>query len=507
MNTRKQGFGIWTAPAFHPIALAVYPILLLYTSNLDKVPAAHVVRPLAVAVLGTLAFLAVLRAIGGNWGKAALLTSFTVIAFSLGWSMVAQRLLHALAYELHIGLRYLFALYVALVASVILCGLLIRFRGEKLNTFASVIALLLIVMNTGVLIKNVVFSTQTVDYHLEVPVEIPENFAREGEAPLPDVYFIVLDAYGRQDVLQRVFQFDNQPFIDAMATRGFHTIPESTSSYSWTNLSLPACLSMEFLERIYPDKATFNEINTRAFYQNNVVLRSFQRLGYAVAATHTNDPLTSPGTEFDYILEYDHEGFYLSRFELKLLESTPIPRILRAFGIQVGHAEWRKNILFNLENMHVTAAHFEDKPVFTQAHIISPHEPFVLQADGSPLEANLAFSLVARPELDPPFEEMARLYRDQVQGLNYHIEKMVDRILEHSETPPVIAIVSDHGPPLQSYYGQGRRDTLMMLALPGLAPGSGPTRMNLVQLFPYIFREVYGLDVPMPEVPDELFLP
>ena len=47
----------------------------------------------------------------------------------------------------------------------------------------------------------------------------------------------------------------------------------------------------------------------------------------------------------------------------------------------------------------------------------------------------------------------------------------------------------------------------MMLSLPGLAPGTGPTKLNLVQLFPYIFREVYGFDVTMPEVPGELFLP
>ncbi len=45
----------------------------------------------------------------------------------------------------------------------------------------------------------------------------------------PDVYFLVLDAYGRSDVLKEVIGFDNSAFLDRLERKGFFVARRSTS--------------------------------------------------------------------------------------------------------------------------------------------------------------------------------------------------------------------------------------------------------------------------------------
>jgi hypothetical protein len=49
-------------------------------------------------------------------------------------------------------------------------------------------------------------------------------------AQTPDVYYIILDGYGRQDVLQREYGFDNSEFINALQSRAFYVARRTTQS-------------------------------------------------------------------------------------------------------------------------------------------------------------------------------------------------------------------------------------------------------------------------------------
>jgi hypothetical protein len=123
----------------------------------------------------------------------------------------------------------------------------------------------------------------------------------------------------------------------------------------------------------------------------------------------------------------------------------------------------------------------------------------VFDAEGNAANPDTAFSLTARPGMDPPFEVLARQYIDQVQGLNRHVLEAVDRILNTADSPPVIAIVSDHGPPLHSEYGAGRQAVLMLIHTPDSA--APPDDINLVELWPWILRTQLGLPAEDPAPP------
>jgi hypothetical protein len=83
-------------------------------------------------------------------------------------------------------------------------------------------------------------------------------------------------------------------------------------------------------------------------------------------------------------------------------------------------------------------------PKFVFAHIVIPHPPFVLDAEGNPVEQEGAFTL-NNPDAKMPFEERAVKYLDQVRFVNRETEAMVRRILSVSEVPPIIIIQADHG--------------------------------------------------------------
>src|SRR5690606_2778066 len=58
-----------------------------------------------------------------------------------------------------------------------------------------------------------------------------ENFAGVAltdETP-PDIYLLVLDGYGRADVLADMYDFDNTPFLELLTSQGFQVAPQATA--------------------------------------------------------------------------------------------------------------------------------------------------------------------------------------------------------------------------------------------------------------------------------------
>ena len=69
-------------------------------------------------------------------------------------------------------------------------------------------------------------------------VAADEYLKKNDSQTLPTVYYIILDGYARQDVLQEKYQIDNTPFIDFLKQKGFYVAEQATSNYKSTALSL-----------------------------------------------------------------------------------------------------------------------------------------------------------------------------------------------------------------------------------------------------------------------------
>ena len=77
---------------------------------------------------------------------------------------------------------------------------------------------------------------------------------------LPDVYYIILDGYGRDDSLLEIYNYDNSSFLDNLSDLGFYTANCSRSNYAKTRLSLTSSLSVVGIHtiRLIPPSAAIN---------------------------------------------------------------------------------------------------------------------------------------------------------------------------------------------------------------------------------------------------------
>ena len=102
----------------------------------------------------------------------------------------------------------------------------------------------------------------------------------------PDIYFIILDRYPSAETLREIYGYDNAPFIDALADRGFAIADDSWAAYWKTAFSVLSTLRMdhldgaELLEEDGPrDAPTFNPL-FRALQGHLPVPASLKAIGY-----------------------------------------------------------------------------------------------------------------------------------------------------------------------------------------------------------------------------------
>jgi hypothetical protein len=80
------------------------------------------------------------------------------------------------------------------------------------------------------------------------------------------------------------------------------------------------------------------------------------------------------------------------------------------------------------------------------AHIVSPHPPFVFDAQENPIQPSRSYSMNDGDDYAGTWEEYQQGYAGQVQFVNRMLEKTIDAILAKSSRSPVIIVQGDHGP-------------------------------------------------------------
>jgi len=507
VETKPHRSSVLSRLVLHPFLFALYPVFAQYAVNTGDIGVADLVRPATTVLLVAGVFVLAARVTTRHWTKAGVLASILILGLFVLWGTFVKDLFLRVSDLYDVKVRYLFLAYAGIVGAALLVVALLRREGQSATKFLNVVAGALVVMSLGQAVMHLgaapapAPSAEAVKQTASPVEQVSLPAAVSSAGRLPDVYFIVLDGYLRADALKEYYDFDNAPFLDAMRQRGFFVAEQSHTNYDYTTRSLPACLSMDFLEHIAAEHGLddIDQLSTFDLYKNARVHDWFRGFGYLLASFTTGFRFTDPGSEFDIVMTYRAPWWEPTRFEILLLDFTPFLRILRYAGVDFGHAEWYRRLMFNLEHMHTPAAEHPDQPVYVQAHIVAPHPPFVLRADGAMAEPAGVFSLVAAPDVSQSPRALARLYIEQIQGLNQHVLRMVDTIMSTAQVPPVIAVVSDHG---VDYLGNpSMRCNITLLYLPGVDQTTLPHDLNLVHVFPLILNRVFGQNVPMPPEP------
>src|SRR6478735_2344422 len=213
------------SPWLYPFLVAAFPVLFLYADNITRVTLHQIWQPLGIAFLLTAFIFALSLLIFRNARKAGLFTAAAVAFFFLYRpSFVTLQEMPALvklSLNRHRQLAAIFLLVLGMIAFLLLRN---KKPFLKLTYVLNVTALFLILPSVFTIswqaIKKISGESKLQKQVLKTK-PLPAN--------APDIFYIVPDGYARQDVLQTVFNYNNQPFLNALKARGFYIASQSTS--------------------------------------------------------------------------------------------------------------------------------------------------------------------------------------------------------------------------------------------------------------------------------------
>jgi hypothetical protein len=285
----------------------------------------------------------------------------------------------------------------------------------------------------------------------------------------PDVYFVVLDGYGRDDVLQEKYGYDNREFLTRLRRDGFVVAQHSASNYAQTHLSLASSLNMCYLDelrRVVGDQS-MTRIPLLRLIAENRAARLFREAGYRYVTISTG----YLDTQLRRADAYYPGSLPLSQFSMTLLGGTPLAAWPR---FQYDVYRRRLNEAFDRLSQLATDPH----PLFVVAHITIPHHPFVFTGDGSPVTPARRFTfaddVVYYRRNDETRGEYVSDYLDQLKYVNAKVTEALRAILGRNGAPPVIVLQADHGPSLD-WNDPANVDTKERMAIFNayLLPGKG----------------------------------
>ncbi len=419
----------------HPLLLSLFPVLYLFSRNTDLLNVTDVLGlGLVLLVVGVVAW-AGLGWLLGDSGKAALVVSLSVLFF-FGYSS-----LHDLG--AYLGIKWLqrdqilFPVVVVCYGGLLFGLLRTRRSLEALNQGVNVFAVVLV----GLSLFNAIYFKWQDPTLAQNPLLEPADLAAPVQpvAEAPNIYYIIVDAYARQDVLQKRYGFDNADFIGFLEEQGFAVASDGFSHYSQTALSVASTLNMAYLNETFGslDGVTTSMLGAAAMIKHNRLMHRLKGYGYHTIAFQTGYHLTEMYTA-DTVIESD-DWFTGQALSDLLIHMTPIAGV---FGNRLrkrfGHRWQRDRVLRIFNDLPETTAY--PAPRFVFAHLVIPHPPYIFRADGTFDPPDGPFLLAS------PYDRASDpRYVEQLQFVNAQLRTTLTRLIAQ-DPEGIIVLQSDHGP-------------------------------------------------------------
>lgn len=419
--------------AIYPFLFALAPLVNVYNEYFPQYPIRDTYRSIAFAAAGTLLLVLFWRLVLRSWEKAGLVSTFFLILFS-SYGSALQLISNRFPGSLFSRVNVLMAVWV----SVLIVGTwaLIRILRQTtlLTRLFTAMGILLILFNIAeisykALAQTKIASTPVVHAEAGNPTDV----VKAADNP-PDVYYIILDGYGRSDVLKEIFQLDNSSLITYLQQKGFYIGSQSYSNYAQTILSIMSSLNIQYIDQFVPFRNdSSGDYDLNPYLQHNYVMEFFKQRGYTTCAF---DPGFS--IQVRNVDVFIPRNVQLNVFELLASRNTMGVIFDEALGREL-YAIDTRNELENLKTI------IDDPgPKFVFAHILNPHPPFVMAHDGTVLR-DMPFSYEDASEFPGSDEAYSLGYSEQVKFLENQIRDVVDRILAKPGARPIIIIQGDHG--------------------------------------------------------------
>lgn len=294
----------------------------------------------------------------------------------------------------------------------------------------SLVLVVLIGFNSLVLIDN--RRAVSVPDQFQPPDGIPQIDGEFVPNNRPDIYYILLDGYGREDVLLETAGFDNSEFLGRILDQGFAVAELPTTNYNFTAYSIPSALNMGYIELEDVNHAFWRYqqgsiLNPDQLIQNSTAGEIAAKIGYKVRGI---DASTSKLKKDAFPLFGPFSGL--------LRDLTPLKIDLWQFNYFWVRQLAGRNLA---DNMSRLLSVIEDpEPNLTFLYVGAPHPPFLYDRKGE-------FQIGAGTQQQGWRPESK--YIEQLEYVNTLVENLVGTIIQDSDEEPVIILTSDHGPHFQ----------------------------------------------------------
>jgi len=463
---------------FFTFLFPIATVFLLASNNLGQIQLDVIWRPMlysflltaAIFLLSLLAFRDLLR---------AGLFSFTLTLFGLTYGHFYDIMRDRVIGDWVIGTHFYMLILWGLLLLIAIYFVVFKVKPRTTLSLIFNVAVLILTIFQVIKITTYQVNAQIINHRLS---SSEENTLLEPGNPnkMPDVYYIILDKFARSDVIEDVYGYDNSEFINALENIGFYVPKCSRSNYAFTVMSLASQLNMAYVEDLTDEPSLET---TRSLIQNNLVHQAFEEIGYTTIAFDMGFSWGNMKESDYYFDEYprDIQTWSLTPFEITYIKGT-LGVLLFERNIDLGEQITLSDLERKAERTLLILDVLPEipkmpGPKFIHAHIISPHPPYLFNADGT---------------LNPDAEEISASqgYPEQLRFLEPRLLDIVQQIIDQSNIPPIIIIEGDHG-----FVKKHVTSNFMALYLPDGGAEGLYDHMTMINVFPHIFNTYFGTDL------------
>ena len=494
---------------FHPILVALFPILIVYSQNVGRVDVEELILPVILLVIFAISFYYGLKFVLKNPFKASIIVTLVLI-FLFSYGHVYYLLNDVSIDGFDIGRnRYLipaFTIVLGVSLFFIIKSNRIFDNATSIMNVISIVFLMVAISNIGFVAAEYAncenCENQEIFYEGKDFTKFfePHKFFITDNQKLPDVYYLILDEYARNDALLEYHDFDNSEFKIFLEGKGFHVADDSFTNYPMSIQAIPTVMNMNYInflaDEIGSDVRNFEPLIGKDFglYSNNMVIKNFKDMNYKIITFNTFS-LTHYENKLSDKIFCDRD---ISLLDNKLIDVLARTSIFGYYVERWAEAELRQVTLCAFDEFGNAGKVF-DEPVFVWAHVMLPHPPWIFGPNGEEITPGKPLLITDNPEFRDAGWEPKLQYTQQVEFANKKTTEVIEKILENNQNS-IIIVQGDHGTAWDLNWKEPTRDDAWQrlrnfdaIYFPDeVKRDSLSDDRTLVNTFRTVFNEYYG---------------
>lgn len=450
-----------------PLLFSVYPVIFLYTHNIELLTLGQLQGPLLIAILLAALTFIVWKLILNENIKASL-AAIGVLVLFWNYALLFSGINDFFKLNHWHVLPLLLFIYGNLV--YLICILSKRFDFDNLHKIVLAVVSVLIIFNLINMIPEEIKKYQ-ITAQKEVHQEIGKKTVSKN---YPDIYLIILDEYASLDTIKEEWGYNNSTFGQFLKDKGFYVTEKSEHRYLRTTMSVPSLLNVEYmtpsfskndiLSFLFQKKkpkgtSSFEELKKISStdqinkWNNNYLINFLKLKNYRITTLEgiSQHYPTFALKNIDFLFSY--QDAIESKFNASL--SGPFYKLLIEKSI-ISVFDWI-NIANKLHNInyygtkaiinYLKTETKQDGPEFVYAHIMCPHNPYIFDRDGNYVSYNFEIKKEEDYNYMLPNEELNKAYLEQYIYITNEIKNVVNHKFNNGNpTNKIIIIQNDHGP-------------------------------------------------------------